>query len=152
MNLLPAWPVGLDSLTSAVVQRLNRGCWRHLLDNESTSVYLTSQLQHSQRHSISLALHHTSSPPPEAAAAAVVFVWMRGISTATSSTSHQWTTKTCRCVKLNQTDSRTSTCPRRALCSSSLQTGACTFYWKSEVWYTKCVCYNVNCFVFFNFF
>jgi len=111
-----AWTVCLHSLTSAVAQRLNRGCWRHLLDNESTSVYLTLQLQHVWRH-MTLALHHTSSPAA-AAAAAVVVVWMRSISTATSSTSHQWTRRTCLCVTLVPTDRRTSTCPQQTLFDS----------------------------------
>jgi len=65
---------------------------------------------------MTLALHHTSSPP--AAAAAVVVVWMRSISTATSSTSHQWTRRTCLCVTLVPTDRRTSTCPQQTLFDS----------------------------------
>ena len=127
-----AWTVGLHSLTSAVVRRLNRGCWRHLLDNESTSVYWTLQLQHVWRHNISLALHHTSSPP--AAAAAVVVVWMRSISTATSSTSHQWTRRTCLCVMLVPTDRRTSTWPHQTLYNSfSTTITARTFYSELKV-------------------
>jgi len=77
------------------------------------------QLQQLGRHNISLALHHASSPA--AAAAVVVVVWMRIISTATSSTSHQWTRRTCLCVTLVPTDRRTSTCHHQTLYNSFWQ-------------------------------
>ena len=82
---------------STVVQRVNLGCWRRQLDNESTSVCWT--LVH--LHNISVGRHHSHTSAAAAAATVGAAVWVVfNISMDTSLTSHQSTTRTCLCVEV----------------------------------------------------